>query len=146
VSLSSQCRANTSELAIIDASTGTVHLVSAARLVTTEDAGWILWLSAGQRLLVGALSYSYVVDASTYAARPFFFFPQVGNGPNADHDIMNTPDVNFSAVLLPAKPARGMLRLNSAHVWGRGGKKGRKRAARPPPERRLACMRPTGLV
>jgi hypothetical protein len=42
VSLSSQCCANTSELAIIDASTGAVHLVPAARLVTQEDAGWIL--------------------------------------------------------------------------------------------------------
>jgi hypothetical protein len=45
----------------------------AARLVTQEAAGWILWLPAGQRLLAGALSYSYAVDTSTYVARPFFF-------------------------------------------------------------------------
>lgn len=102
VSLSSRCCANTSELAIIDASTGAVHLVPAARLVTQEDAGWILWLPGGQRLLAGALSYSYAVDTSTYAARPFFFFPQTADGSYADHDIMDTPDVNFSAVLVPA--------------------------------------------
>jgi hypothetical protein len=102
VSLGSQCCANTSELAIIEASTGAVHLVPAARLVTQEDAGWILWLPGGQRLLAGALSYSYAVDTSTYAARPFFFFPQTADGPDADHDIMDTPDINFSAVLLPA--------------------------------------------
>jgi hypothetical protein len=101
-SLSSQCCANTSELAIINASTGVVHLVPAARLVTTEDAGWILWLPGGQRLLAGALSYSYAVDTATYAARPFFFFPQTADGPIADHDIMDTPDVNFSAVLVRA--------------------------------------------
>ena len=91
---------NTSELAIIDARTAAVRLVPAARLVTTEDAGWIVWLPGGQRLLAGALSYSYAVDASTYAARPFFFFPQTADGTRADHDIMDTPDINFSAVLV----------------------------------------------
>jgi hypothetical protein len=107
VSLSSQCCANTSELAIIDASAGVMHLVPAASLVTQEDAGWILWLPGGQRLLAGAASYSYAVDASTAAARPFLFFPQVGDGPNADHDIMDTPDINFSAVLIPAISSPG---------------------------------------
>jgi hypothetical protein len=107
VSLSSQCCANTSELAIIDVSAGVVHLVPAASLVTQEDAGWILWLPGGQRLLAGAASYSYAVDASTAAARPFFFFPQAGDGPNADHDIMDTPDINFSAVLIPAISSPG---------------------------------------
>ena len=43
------------------------------------------------------------MDTSTYAARPFFFFPQTGDGPDADHDIMDTPDINFSAVLVPAR-------------------------------------------
>jgi hypothetical protein len=101
VSLGSQCCANASELAIIDASTAAVHLVPTARLETQEDAGWIVWMPGGQRLLAGALSYSYAVDTSTYAARPFFFFPQTADGARADHDIMDTPDINFSAVLVP---------------------------------------------
>ena len=46
--------------------------------------------------MAGALNYSYAVDAATYAARPFFFFPG-----NPDHDIMDTPDVNFSVTLVP---------------------------------------------
>lgn len=100
VSLGSQCCANTSELAIIDVGTAVVHLVPTARLETQEDAGWIVWLPGGQRLLAGALSYSYAVDTSTDAARPFFFFPQTADGTLADHDIMDTPDINFSAVLV----------------------------------------------
>ena len=86
--------------------TGAVREVRAARLVTEEDAGWIPWLPGGRRLLAGALAYSYAVDATTYAARPFFFFPQTADGPAADHNIMDTPDVNFSAVLLPSVVAR----------------------------------------
>ena len=81
--------------------TGAVRAVRTARLVTQEDAGWILWLPGGTRLLAGALTYSYAVDTTTYAARPFFFFPQAADGPAADHNIMDTPDVNFSAVVLP---------------------------------------------
>lgn len=50
----------------------------------------------------GALTYSYAVDTSAYAARPFFFLPQTADGPNADYDIMNTPGINFAAVLVPA--------------------------------------------
>ncbi|MDQ2873592.1 MAG: hypothetical protein M3Y33_01690 [Actinomycetota bacterium] len=66
-------------------------------------------LPGGTRLLAGALLYSYAVDATTYVARPFFFFfffffPQTADGPDADHNIMDTPDVNFSAVLLPSVP------------------------------------------
>ena len=83
------------------------YLVPAARLVTQEDAGWILWLTGGQRLLAGAHSYSYAVDTSTYAARLIFFFPQTADGPDADHDIMDTPDINFSAVLVPAISSAG---------------------------------------
>jgi hypothetical protein len=105
-SLSSSCCANNSVLAIVNTRTGAVQAVRAARLVTQEDAGWILWLPGGRRLLAGALAYSYAVDATTYAARPFFFFPQTADGPGADHNIMDTPDVNFSAVLLPLVVAR----------------------------------------
>ena len=100
-SINSSCCANNSVLAIVNTRTGAVRAVQAARLVTEEDAGWILWLPGGRRLLAGALAYSYAVDTTTYAARPFFFFPQTADGPDADHNIMDTPDINFSAVLLP---------------------------------------------
>lgn len=105
-SINSSCCADNSVLAIVNTRTGAVRAVPAARLVTQEDAGWILWLPGGTRLLAGALAYSYAVDATTYAARPFFFFPQTADGPAADHNIMDTPDVNFSAVLLPSVAAR----------------------------------------
>jgi hypothetical protein len=113
--LGSSCCANDSVLAIVNTRTGAVRAAPAARLVTQEDAGWILWLPGGRRLLAGALSYSYAVDAATYAARPFFFFPQTADGPLADHDIMQTPDINFSAVLLPSIAARPP---GSAHLAG----------------------------
>ncbi len=54
-----------------------------------------------RRLLVGALLYSYAVDAKTLAARPFFFIHAT-----YDHDIMDTPDINFSATVIPAARAR----------------------------------------
>jgi hypothetical protein len=104
-SINSSCCANDSVLAIVNTRTGAVRAVRAARLVTQEDAGWILWLPGGRRLLAGALSDSYAVDTTTYAALPFFFFPQTADGPGADHDIMDTPDINFSAVVLPSVPA-----------------------------------------
>ncbi|MGH3231232.1 MAG: hypothetical protein ACRDOA_22085 [Streptosporangiaceae bacterium] len=104
-SINSSCCANNSVVAVVDTRTGAVRAVRTARLVTQEDAGWILWLPGGTRLLAGALADSYAVDATTYAARPFFFFPQTADGPDADHNIMDTPDVNFSAVLLPSVAA-----------------------------------------
>jgi hypothetical protein len=87
---------NHSELALINTRTGRLRLVRAAKLETQEDAGWVLWLPGGKRLLAGALLSSYAVDAKTLAARPFFFIHGT-----SDHDIMDTPDINFSAVLLP---------------------------------------------
>nr|MDQ2811594.1 hypothetical protein [Actinomycetota bacterium] len=99
-SINSFCCASNSVLAIVNTRTGAVRAVRAARLVTQENAGWILWLPGGTRLLAGALAYSYAVDTTTYAARPFFFFSQTTDGPDADHNIMDTPDVNFSAILL----------------------------------------------
>ena len=109
-SINSSCCANSSILAIVNTRTGAVRAVRAARLVTQEDAGWILWLPGGTRLLAGALAYSYAVDATTYAARPFFFFPQTADGPDADHNIMDTPDVNFSAVRLAPVAAKSAAR------------------------------------
>jgi hypothetical protein len=92
---------NHSELALIDTRTGTLRVVRAAKFVTQEDAGWVLWLPGSQLLLAGALLYSYAVDAKTLAVRPFFFF-----FPGNEHDIMTTPDVNFSAVVIPGRDAR----------------------------------------
>jgi hypothetical protein len=91
-------RANRSDLGLVSTSAGSVRLVPGAQLDTTEDAGWAVWLPGGTRLLAGALDFSYAVDANTRAARPFFFFPG-----GADHDIMDTPDLNFSSVLLPGR-------------------------------------------
>jgi hypothetical protein len=91
-------RANRSDLALVNTGTGTVRLVPGAQLDTTEDAGWAVWLPGGNRLLAGALDYSYAVDTNTRAARPFFFFAS-----GTDHDIMDTPDLNFSSVLLPGR-------------------------------------------
>jgi WD40-like Beta Propeller Repeat len=92
-------RANRSELAIVSTRTGRLRLVLAARLETQEDAGWAVWLPGSRRLLAGALLYSYAVDATTLAARPFFFFPGAA-GTYGSHDIMNTEDINFSAIVL----------------------------------------------
>jgi hypothetical protein len=103
---------NHSELALINTRTGTLRMVRAAKLVTQEDAGWVLWLPGGQRLLAGALLYSYAVDAKTLAVRPFFFFR--GN----EHDIMTTPDVNFSAVVIPGRYARQPRRVAQASPGG----------------------------
>jgi hypothetical protein len=91
-------RANRSDLGLVSTSAGSVRLVPGAQLDTTEDAGWAVWLPGGTRLLAGALDFSYAVDANTRAVRPFFFFPG-----GADHDIMDTPDLNFSSVLLPGR-------------------------------------------
>jgi hypothetical protein len=87
---------NHSELAIINTRTGKLRLDRAAKLLTQEDAGWAVWLPGGRKLLAGALSFSYAVAARTLATRPFFFFPGT-----SDHNIMDTPDINFSTVLIP---------------------------------------------
>jgi len=52
-SINSSCCANNSVLAIVNTRTGAARAVRAARLVTQEDAGWILWLAGGRRLLCG---------------------------------------------------------------------------------------------
>ena len=125
-SINSSCCANNSVLAIVNTRTGAVRAVRAARLVTEEDAGWILWLPGGRQLLAGALAYSYAVDTTTHAARPFFFFPQTADGPAADHNIMDTPDINFSAVLLPsvaARPAASAAAGSAAPVRDRAARR-----------------------
>ncbi len=107
----SSAGANDSELALIRTGTGRLRLDRAARLVTTEDAGWLLWLPGGRRLLAGALASSYAVDTVTLAARPFFF-----DRGTPDHDIMDTPDINFSAVLVPGGRHRGGLAASNGSV------------------------------
>jgi hypothetical protein len=72
-----------------------MRLDRAARLLTQEDAGWVTWRPGSRRLLVGALSYSYAVATRSLVTRPFFF------PGTSDHDIMDTPDINFPAVVVP---------------------------------------------
>jgi hypothetical protein len=86
-----------SMLAIINTKAGSLRLVHAARLVTTEDVGWARWLPGGNRLIVGAEGGSYAVDAVTLAARPLSFLGSAGE------DINSSGDINFSATILPAR-------------------------------------------
>jgi hypothetical protein len=109
---------NHSELALINTRTGTLRVVRAAKLLTQEDAGWVLWLPGGRRLLAGALLYSYAVDTRTLAVRPFFFF-FFFFFPGSDHDIMDSPDINFSTVLVPARQARQARRPQRAQQASR---------------------------
>jgi hypothetical protein len=85
-----------SELAIASTRTGTLRLVPAVRLVTTEDVGWARWLPGG-RLIAGAESGSYAVNPLTLAARPFSFAGSPGL------DIASSGDINFSATVLRAR-------------------------------------------
>ena len=90
--------------AIVNTRTGTLRLVRAARLATYEDVGWARWLPGGNRLIVGAETGSYAVNAAIHAARPFSFFGSHGK------DIEGSGDINFSATLLPApSPRRAAL-------------------------------------
>jgi hypothetical protein len=59
--------------------------------------------------VAGALSYSYAVDASTGAARAFFFFPGAAST-YGDHNIMDSGDINFSATVLPPAAAGELTR------------------------------------
>jgi hypothetical protein len=117
-------RANQSELAIVSTGTAAVRLVPAAHLLTQEDAGWAAWLPGGQRLLAGALLYSYAVDLKTLAARPFFFLPGAASR-YGGHDIMNSGDINFSVTVLP--PAAPGARPYGHRAPGRTGLRGERR-------------------
>jgi uncharacterized membrane protein len=65
--------AGMSVLAIASTRTGTVHLVRAASLYTTEDAFWAAWLPAGHRVLAGAEAAGYAVDTRTLRTRQLSF-------------------------------------------------------------------------
>lgn len=84
-----------SVLAIVNTRTGTLTLVPAASLVTTEDVGWARWLPGSNRLIIGAEDGSYAVDAVTLATRPFSFG-------SPGEDINTSGDINFSATILAA--------------------------------------------
>lgn len=88
------------ELAIVDASTGSVRLAPGTRVNTAlaRPAGaWAQWLPGGQRLLVGSVGASYLVDAATLTSRPFYFDGTATRiqGPG--------PDINFSTIVLPVR-------------------------------------------
>jgi hypothetical protein len=85
---------NISVPAIVNTSTGAIRPVTAARLDTTEDVGWVRWLPGGNRLIVGAEMGSFAVDAVRLSARPFSFSGSPGE------DIQDSGDINFSATLL----------------------------------------------
>jgi hypothetical protein len=84
----------TAELAIASSRTGSVRLVPRARFTIGQDVAWVQWLPGGRQLLAGAGNGSYIVDAATLSARPLFFLH------SRDHNIQDSQDVNYSAVVL----------------------------------------------
>ena len=82
------------ELAIASSRTGSLRLVPRARFTIGEDVAWVQWLPAGTQLLAGAGTGSYIVNAATLSARPLFFVH------SRDHNIQDSQDVNYSAVVI----------------------------------------------
>jgi hypothetical protein len=107
-----------SELAIINASTGAVRLDPLVRMTTTEDAAWVIWLPGGSRLLAGAIDRSFLADPLTLASKQFYFD---GNA-TPTQTIMTSPDLNFSTVYVPASALSHKLRaLLAGPLHGGGG-------------------------
>lgn len=86
-----------SELAIIDTRTGALRLDPEVKLTTTEDAAWVAWLPTGRQLLTGAIVATYIVNARSLVARPFYF----DAGLTQSFSIMESPDLNFSTLVVP---------------------------------------------
>jgi hypothetical protein len=86
-----------SALAIIDTRTGALRLDRNVKLTTTEDAAWAAWLPNGRQLLTGAIMATYIVNARSLAARPFYFDP----GDTRAFSVMGSPDLNFSTRVVP---------------------------------------------
>lgn len=86
-----------SELALINTATGALRLDPKAKMITTEDAAWALWLPRGRQLLTGAISATYLVNAHTLATRPFYF----DGDETPSLSIMGSPDLNFSTLVVP---------------------------------------------
>jgi len=96
-----------SELALIDTATGTLRLDPKVKIVTSEDAAWALWLPPGPQLLTGAISATYLVNAHSLATRPMYF-----DGADTRLDsIMNSPDLNFSTLVVPPSALSPQQRL-----------------------------------
>ncbi len=87
----------TAELALVDTRTGQVRLVGSVRTGLGEDIAWAHWLPDGERLLAGGLDAAYVVTAATRASRPMYFSRR------RDHYIEDSQDLNYSAVIIPAR-------------------------------------------
>jgi hypothetical protein len=87
-----------SELAIINTATGALRLDPNVKLTTTEDAAWVTWLPSGRQLLTGAIMATYLVNARTLAARPFYF----DGTATREQSIMSSTDLNFSTIVVPA--------------------------------------------
>lgn len=85
-----------SELAIINPTTGKLRLDPKARMITTEDAAWALWLPSGRQLLTGAISATYLVNARSLATRPFYF----DGAATGLESIMNSSDLNFTTLVV----------------------------------------------
>jgi hypothetical protein len=82
------------ELAIISTRTGTARLVPRVSLITGQDIAWARWLPGGRMLLVGGTTFSGVVNSETLSVLPYYFVH------GRDHYIEDSPDVNYSAVVI----------------------------------------------
>ncbi|HWE58606.1 MAG TPA: hypothetical protein VG228_02840 [Solirubrobacteraceae bacterium] len=85
-----------SELALINTATGALRLDPKVKMITTEDAAWVLWLPPGRQLLTGAISATYLVNAHELATRPMYF----DGADTRLFSIMGSPDLNFSTLVV----------------------------------------------
>jgi len=83
------------ELAIISTRTGDARLVQRVSLLMGQDIAWARWLPGGKILLVGASTFSGVVNSETLSARPYYFFAH-----GRDPYIEDSQDVNYSTVVI----------------------------------------------
>jgi hypothetical protein len=84
-------------LALVAPGGGTVLTARSPRLVLGQDVGWARWLPGGARLIVGAGTGGYLVDAATLSARPLLIAP--GHG----QDNANSQDINFTVAVIPPR-------------------------------------------
>jgi len=98
------------KVALVNTTTGAVHLVRGTKLAGAEMSGWLVWLTGSGYLLAGPANTGptdssqyagYAIDARTATARPFTFFPA------ATYKYPDSPvyDITFGAVLLPRSAA-----------------------------------------
>jgi len=82
------------ELAILNTRTGAARLVPRVSLLMGQDIAWARWLPEGKMLLVGGGLFSGLVNSETLSVRPYFFMH------GRDHNIEDSQDVNYSAVVI----------------------------------------------